>query len=146
MFRIAPPIRTMDKHGTGEYLAPRGNRKHNGIDLACAVGSEVFSPVAGTVTKLGYPYGSGTGGASDADPYRYVEVTDEMGRRHRVFYIDPNDDNINLTDLDEVDQDTIIGIVQDLTRRYEGITPHVHYEIMVGAKTSKTYIDPLEWL
>ncbi|MCK4795572.1 MAG: M23 family metallopeptidase [Desulfobacteraceae bacterium] len=117
--------RTLDIWGDGYFGAPRGTRTHNGIDYVCPAGSRVFSPCEGKVTKLGYPY-------SDDLSFRYVQIT--LGdRNHRVFYIEPT---VQVGDF--VAEGDAIGVAQDLEGRYEGITPHIHYEI----KINNEHIDP----
>jgi murein DD-endopeptidase MepM/ murein hydrolase activator NlpD len=128
--------RNADKWGQGYFNAPRdgGKRSHSGIDYYCESGAVILSPIAGKVTKLGYPYG-------DDLSFRYVEVTDKEHARHRLFYVEPS---VEVGDkIEEGDQ---IGYSQDLTTRYntpeKGPMPnHVHYEIMVG----KTHVDPEEY-
>jgi len=107
--------RGKDQQGAGHYGAPRGNRKHRGIDYACEPGSLVFSPIAGLVTKLGYPY-------SHDLSFRYVEISDSNGIRHRVFYVYPT-----VIVGDFVTKSDTIGASQKLP--YEGITQHCHYEV-----------------
>lgn len=123
---IKPPPRTADTHGMGHYHAPRGNRLHNGIDVACWAGSEVLAIHPGKVTKLGYPY-------ADKPQYRYVQVTDPNGRDFRYFYVEPG-----VRVGDDILQHEAIGIAQDLQPVYPGITPHIHVEI----KDSGDFIDP----
>ena len=128
MIKVTCPIRQPDAHGAGYFGAPRGSRKHNGIDYACYPGSEVYPTVAGTVTKLGYPYAAHT-------EYRYVEVTDTHHREHRYFYIYPS---VRVGEYVTVED--VIGKTQDLTKIYPGITNHVHYEIKHGGQ----YLNPEE--
>jgi len=107
--------RGTDKQGSGAFGASRGSRKHNGIDYCMPPDSPVYSPVRGNVTKLGYPY------AHDLS-FRYVEISDSGGIRHRVFYVLPNvmvGETVNTSD--------VIGYSQKL--HYDGIKQHVHYEI-----------------
>lgn len=111
--------RVSDCHGSGHFGASRGSRTHNGIDYTCVKGAAIASPTSGTVTKIGYPY-------KDDLSFRYVEITDSLKLRHRVFYIHPS---MHIEKGVKVTKNTIIGISQDLTGRYDGITPHVHYEI-----------------
>lgn len=122
------PIRGDDEHGSGAWHAPRGNRLHNAVDYSCLPTTEICSPVSGTVTKLGHPYG-------DDLSYRYVQITVPGGDCHRVFYVEP----ITLVGEEVIAHQTPIGIAQDLTTRYPGITNHVHYEIKRGDE----YINPL---
>ena len=37
----------------------------------------------------------------------------------------------------------VIGVAQGIEYLYDGITPHIHYEIKIGRAT---YIDPIEYL
>jgi len=117
--------RKSDKWGQGHFGAPRGDRKHNGIDYACLEGSEILSPVDGQVTKHGYPY-------ADDLSFRYVQITNGE-RKHRIFYVDP------ILPIGRIIKEgDVIGTAQDLEQRYPEITPHIHYEIMIGDK----YLDP----
>ena len=118
--------RKCDGHGCGHFGASRGSRKHNGIDLLCKPRTLVYSPIAGTVTKVGYPYG-------DDLSYRYVEISDR-GYAFRVFYVSPM-----VEKGQKVSKNTIIGEAQDLDARYQGISNHVHLEIK---NADGEFIDP----
>jgi len=129
-----------DAAGAGHFGAPRGSRTHKGQDYAATI----EAPVSGKVTKLGYPYGSGYGGAShtgEEETYRYVEITDTIERRHRVFYIQP-DPAIKVGDF--VSMGDPIGVLQAVTSRYPqypAMTVHSHYEIMLP---DGSCVDPVE--
>ena len=126
--------RGTDDWGCGDFGASRGDRTHIGEDLAANPGDEIMAPIAGTVTKLGYPYPYKTG-----FNYRYVQITDYAGRNHRVFYIDP------LVSVEmHVKENTVIGIAQDISAKFSDpkrnpMINHVHYEIL---DRSKQPIDP----
>jgi murein DD-endopeptidase MepM/ murein hydrolase activator NlpD len=124
--RRALKPRGIDAWGDGSFKAPRGKRTHKGIDYHSEVNDAVYSPVEGRVTKLGYPYKPRP---DDRIIYRYVEVTEPNGTRHRVFYIEPAVGNGIF-----VDTDTIIGLAQDIQDRYtkpgKVMKNHVHYEII----------------
>ena len=129
--RAILPLRKNDAWGSGAYGAPRGNRTHNGIDFETVAGMMILSDIVGVVTKLGYPY-------ADALEYRYVQVTDKDGYDVRYFYVDPI-----VRVGDEVNDDTIIGVAQDLHVKFdENMTQHVHFEV----KKEGQYQDPLEYL
>lgn len=118
-----------DSAGDGRFGAKRGARKHMGVDLSCFPGSVLLCSVSGTVTKHGYCY-------RDDPMWRYVEVTDSGGLRHRYFYVEP------LARIGaSVSVDDAIGVAQDITLRYpgQGMTPHIHYEVKTA---SGRYIDP----
>jgi len=131
--KIIPPIRGNDEQGSGYFGAPRGEKTHRGVDLACHKGSIVLSLTPGFVTKIGFPY----------DPsdrlkghLRYVQVTyDETN--YRYFYIYPTVKLGNTVEIDEP-----LGIVQGLTKIYHGITDHFHLEITRDG----IYLDPTKFL
>lgn len=120
-------LRGSDDWGDGSFGASRGSRKHKGIDYKAEPGDEILSPCTGKVTKIGYPYAPKPG---DKITYRYVEVTDPQGYRHRVFYIEPR---VNMAR--QLNQGVVIGTAQDISGRYhdddkEPMINHVHYEIL----------------
>jgi len=125
--RILEP-RGTDAWGDGSFKASRGGgkREHKGVDYESVPNDAVYSPVDGTVTKLGYPYNPEP---NEPITYRYVEISDSDGARHRVFYCEPSV-GMGVT----VDTSTIIGLAQDIAAKYS--TPdrvmknHVHYEII----------------
>ena len=124
-------LRGTDRWGSGAFGASRGSRTHNGLDYAACPGDLCLPVKPGTVTKVGYPY-------SDNLSFRYVEVTDEDSYRARYFYIDPA---VGLGE--EVGTDTPLGTVQSLNKRYEGITDHVHLEVIAPVGN---FIDPEEYI
>ena len=121
--------RGSDGFGSGHFGASRGPRTHNGVDLLAGTGEDIDSPVVGTITKLGYPYG-------DDLSYQYVQISVE-DYDFRVFYVEPS-----VKVGDEVTADTVIGVVQHLGSRYHGIPNHVHFEI----KKDGDYLDPTRTL
>ncbi len=134
-------IRGQDAHGSGAYLASRGvdkngrPRKHMGIDFVTLSGEMINSYCRGRVSKIGYPYNPNR--HPNKGHLRYVEVTDEKAIKVRVFYIDPL---VAVGDI--IECDTVIGVSQDLTEIYEGITQHLHFEVKKG----KNFKNPLTYL
>jgi murein DD-endopeptidase MepM/ murein hydrolase activator NlpD len=130
--QIIPIIRGRDAHGAGYFGAPRsgGARTHNGVDFVAVPNASVLAFFPGVVSKLGWVY---------SDPkkseFRYVEVTDERGCRARYMYVLPR-----VEKGDVVSAGTILGKNQKLP--YEGITPHIHFEVKRGTE----YLDPLKYL
>ena len=116
------PKRDTDEWGSGAFGASRGKRTHKGIDYACYPDTVILSPVGGVVTKLGYPYG-------DDLSFRYVEITDDQGLKHRLFYVEPG-----CEPGDEIESGDIIGTAQDIAGRYSKpdkvMKNHIHYEIL----------------
>lgn len=113
MIKLSAVQRTQDSYGNGEYQSPRGNHKHRGIDFA----PQVHAVSAGEVTKLGYPY-------ADDLSFRYVQVTDSDGFNARYFYVKPC-----VEVGDKVSAGQVLGLMQDLGKRYPNITPHYHFEV-----------------
>ncbi len=132
MLTVLPPTRNRDKYGAGYFGASRGKRTHNGVDFVVQPHQNVCAFQRGTVTKLGYPYANHL-------EYRYVEVTDARGYRCRYFYCSPI-----LAVGDVVDRGGVVGIAQDLSKLYPGITPHFHFEVVTGSP--KVYHDPFKYL
>ena len=131
------PIRA-DAAGNGKFQAPRGGRIHRGVDLACSPDIPVQCVVAGLVTKLGYPY-------EEDLIYRYVEITDRDGLRHRYMYVSPS-----VSEGDQVEAGSVIGLAQNVAKKhnsglepeYQLMIPHIHYEVWRDSGRSKTVIDP----
>lgn len=134
-------VRGSDCHGSGLYRAKRGRRKHNGTDLVCDGGTLIRACNSGTVTRAD--------GGIYADPakreWRYIEITDYLGNRVRYFYVVP----AHLPDCQTVEiglrieRGDIIGVCQGIESLYEGITPHLHFEV----KNAKgEFINPDQYL
>jgi murein DD-endopeptidase MepM/ murein hydrolase activator NlpD len=131
---IIPQIRS-DKLGSGEYLAPRGGRRHKGVDFECKAGQPFFSDVSGKVLRLGYPYSkNGIKGQ-----YRLIEIKVDSQTKAKYMYLSPlSDIKPNVS----IERGECIGYVQDLTSIYPGITNHVHFEIWVEGD----HVNPVNWL
>lgn len=121
------PQRRADKFGSGEYLAPRGHRKHQGVDFACYPGTKIISFTDGIVTKIGYPYSE-----PDRQFLHYIQISHE-GKDYRYFYVSPL-----LKVGDEVKAGDVIAISISLQKVYDGITDHVHFEV----KCNNLHLDP----
>jgi murein DD-endopeptidase MepM/ murein hydrolase activator NlpD len=118
--------RKCDARGCGHFGASRGDRQHNGVDLACMAGTLAGSPTDGMVSKIGYPY-------ADDLSFRYVEI-ESQGYAFRVFYVDPL-----VSEGQQVKRGDILGSCQSLMQRYPGITDHLHFEIK---DERGDYVDP----
>ncbi|MBI1186989.1 MAG: peptidoglycan DD-metalloendopeptidase family protein [Alphaproteobacteria bacterium] len=113
-------VRGEDAYGFGHFGASRdrGRRAHKGVDYMAAPGHTVLAPVSGTITRIGDAYRSRSG-------FHFVEVRDEThGMLVRVYYVAPT---VNVGDAITAGDE--IGTAQDLSRRYRGITNHVHVEL-----------------
>ena len=131
---VEPKIRGFDAQGSGAYLAPRGDHKHQGIDPVCKAGDLIQSVSDGKVTKLGYPYSPNN---EKKGHLRYVQVTDSNGVDVRYFYIEPM---VRLGD--RIAAMDVLGSSQDLTSIFKGITQHFHFE----TKVKGAIISPHDYL
>ncbi len=114
-------IRKTDIWGKGQFGTPRGQRTHNGLDIAVRPGQDVFAPIDGTVVRIAYPY------AKDLS-YAGVLIEGNGGHKEytiKIFYIIPS--IIMIGKMVKVGDK--IGVAQDLTRKYPGITNHIHMEV-----------------
>lgn len=140
--RIFPPTfreRGSDAQGNGAFGAPRGSRKHVGRDYAVKPGGNVSCPVEGRVSRIGQCY-------ADDPTFKLVEIHHDRGFV-RVLYVDPC-----VSPGDDVMPGQTIGLAQDLTSRYPGITNHVHMDLRLvhgvlcgrdgTAPTDALYVDP----
>lgn len=124
---IQASVRGNDVHGSGAYLASRDGGKdvHRGVDFACSEGNIVVSPMAGKVVKVGFMYADGIGAWNDRmDPFQYIDIVEsKSGYRFRFGYVRPVHDV-----GDAIKRGSGIGFVQNIARRYPGITNHIHVE------------------
>ena len=120
-------IRSHDEHGFGAYGKPRagsdnhGVKKiHEGTDFIAIPGQDIVAPTRGFVMRLKYPYGSPVKGVMFSGIF--VRSTDF---EWTLFYFDPLRAIINT----EIVRGQLIGKAQDISIKYSGITPHVHFQI-----------------
>jgi murein DD-endopeptidase MepM/ murein hydrolase activator NlpD len=121
----------MDAAGSGKYGAPRGKRKHNGIDLLVSEGQAVFAPFDGTLVRAAFPYvgdSKWTGFVlrSKANP------KEEM----KVFYAKAHANLIGK----EVTKGQEIATGQAISKRYPKLPmkDHIHIEVKIDGKA----VDP----
>ena len=113
-------LREVDKWGNGYYGASRGNRIHKGADYVCEPGQDIVAPITGIIARESRPYG---------DPewlYRYsgLIIYNEYCNL-TLFYLEP----LRYLIGTKVRMGEKIGIAQDISERYPGMTPHIHLQI-----------------
>lgn len=112
-------VRVRDAQGSGLYGARRGSRRHEGADYICEPGQAVFAPLSGTIVREAKPYDAGEfSGVLIQGTYMDV----------KMFYLTVAPELIGQI----VKRGQVIGEAQDISKKYPGITPHVHLKI-VGA-------------
>ncbi len=139
------PLRISDCHGEGHWQAPRGSRKHKGIDLCAYPGTKIRAIRSGKATKIGFPYSQDIDNTLPPDELykavqksrmRYVQITVDDSL-YRYFYLNP------LVEVgDTVEKGQVIGEVQDLMSIYKGMLNHVHFEVKYHGK----HINPMPFL
>ena len=134
-------IRGNDCHGSGAYLASRGNRKHNGIDICCESEDIVKALSSGTVTKIGFPYSQAPEADRDKKRLRYVQITDNYGIDVRYFYVSSV---VNVGEY--VYKGDMIGTNQELSHIYPGITEHWHFDVLLMTEGNKVFLNPEQYL
>ena len=72
-------IRGQDRRGAGHFGAPRGSRRHTGVDFKGTPGQTVRAILGGKVIKYGYPYHGDM-------QRRYVMIEDSRGYVARHLY------------------------------------------------------------
>ena len=104
-----------DSKGLGHHGAPRGHRKHDGVDLIVSPGQSILMPVDGIITRVSMPY---------KDDERWLGALIVNPRIEiKMWYFIPN-----LLGM-ELKAGTVIGTAQDIGEKYEGVTPHIHLRI-----------------
>jgi len=107
-----------DSKGLGHHGAPRGLRKHNGIDLLCTPNQPIKMPVAGIIVRESLPY-------KDNLEWRGVHIVSDRIEL-KLWYFLPD---LNLIGS-YVRLGDIIGYAQDISRKYSGVLPHVHLRVV----------------
>ena len=120
-----------DSQGAGNWMAPRGTRKHRAVDFSASKGQDVLSPVDG---KAFYFIGATTG-------YPIVDIIPSDASlgidKIRMLYVDRPSGVKNLSRV-QVKAGDVIGTASDLQSLKnfstalpypKGVTPHIHIQI-----------------
>ena len=120
---VGGAVRCRDGWGEGHFGAPRGARRHNGLDILAGPGAPVCSPIDALVVREACPY-------DDDAVLSGVLLRGEgthTGLELKLFYVqfDPALVGTHVRAGDP------LGQVQDLQHRYPGIANHVHLEVRI---------------
>jgi len=124
-------LRSEDAWGSGDYGAPRGSRRHRGIDLVVSPGEIILSPMDAVVVREAAPY-------EDDAAYRGLLLRglgEWIGYELKMFYLVP-------TAAGTLRAGDPLGLAQDISLKYPGITNHIHLELWHQGRT----IDPTPFL
>ncbi len=109
-------VRGTDTWGSGAYGSPRGDHLHNGVDFIAIPGQIVIMPISGLIAR-------------EARPYSHSNYSGVLIRNNHIeimmFYLEllPNIIGKWLEKGDPV------GTAQDISKKYPGITNHIHLTI-----------------
>ncbi|MEA3313037.1 MAG: hypothetical protein U9Q18_01530 [Caldisericota bacterium] len=112
-----------DSKGLGHHGAPRGYRKHNGVDFECKDGQDILMPVDGLIARISLPY-------KDDLKWKGVEIINPRVEI-KMWYFVPDFDLIGK----ELKAGEVIGMAQNIGKKYPGVTSHIHVRI--------TKVDPM---
>ena len=111
-------MRGDDDWGSGAFNAPRGERKHRGIDIITSPGEEIYCPIDGRIVRVAEPY-------DDEPRYNGLLLAGSgswEGYEIKLFYLDG-------FSLGPIEQGALMARSEDISIRYPGITNHVHLEV-----------------
>lgn len=115
--------RSTDRYGSGQFNAGRvrgGKRHHHqGLDIVAKAKEQILSPIDGDITREAIPYAPFTG--------LVIRGTGTyLGYEVKLFYVQGYRSG-------PVIKGEVIGRAEDLTKKYPGITNHVHMEVRNGS-------------
>ena len=114
-------IISSDNIGAGHFHARRTNvagsvYEHKGVDLQCVPGDKFLSPISGHISRMVRVY-------SDTADYKGI-IIENSDIQLKILYVDCEGWKYK-----DVVQGEVIGLYQDISKRYPGRGPHVHYQI-----------------
>lgn len=108
-----------DSGGDGHYGSSRTNGSkryaHKGTDFSGTPGQPVRTPISGVIKRKANPYAG--------ESYSGCLIVGKSGVC-KMFYLEPNPDLIGHF----VSKGDVIGVMQDISKKYDGVTPHVHVQ------------------
>jgi hypothetical protein len=108
----------VDSEGDGHHGAPRGSRRHKGVDFECCPNQKVLMPITGRIARLSYPY------ANDLYWKGVLIYTQRM--QIKLWYFQPMPGRVG----NHFQAGDIIGHAQDISKKYPGMDPHVHLRVV----------------
>jgi murein DD-endopeptidase MepM/ murein hydrolase activator NlpD len=120
-----------DSLGDGTFGSNRHGHKHDGVDLVADPGTPVFSPVAGYVVRLTYPY-------PGDERFHGVVLKGLDGLEVKLFYVLPS-----VAAGDRVALGQRVGTAEDVRAKYgDKMQAHVHVEYRQHGEV----LDPSKYL
>lgn len=118
---VTPQKIRNDVIGKGAFNEPRGDRKHQGIDLLANLGQYVHTPIPGKVVRYAAPY---------PEDSRFNGVLIQGSGEYaayqvKIFYIKPS-----VSPGQTLAMGSVVGTAQSIKLRYgSNALDHVHVEI-----------------
>lgn len=111
-----------DRGGSGFFGAARKKEidgrivryRHRGVDYACLPGQEVWMPFTAVIIRFKNP----------CEEYHGILFRGK-GIVGTLFYVDVPQELIGK----EMKEGEIIGVAEDVSKKYQLVTPHVHFQI-----------------
>ncbi len=120
-----------DSCGQGHFGAPRGTRKHNGVDIIITPGQAIYGPFNGSVQRHTKPY-------SDNSKYdgAWLRLDDYPHLLVKIFYFKPS-----ILAGAKFKKGDIIGYAQDISQKYtcKGMISHLHIEVFNDSSHNPTF-------
>jgi hypothetical protein len=110
-------VRDKDNWGEGRYGVSRGNRMHKGTDYICNPGQDIVTPISGKIIREAKPY-AGSHYSGVLIKGEHISI--------KMFYFTPYDGFKGRV----VKKGEAIGTAQDISEKYDRMTPHIHLEII----------------
>ena len=112
-------MRGSDEHGSGLYGASRGGiKRHSGSDFIAIPGQEVIAPCDGDVVRWKYPYAKLVEGVFFGGIF-----VRHSNYEYTMYYFEPYKSILRT----RIKKGQVIGIAQDISLKYPGIIPHIHF-------------------
>lgn len=104
---------------------------HTGLDLTVEPWGAIIAPRLGTSKRIGIAY---------PNEFRYHSLLLDLGTwEMKILYVWPY-----CSKGKTIHRGEVIGLAEDLTKRYPGVTNHVH--VMIRRKGTRRWTDPLPLL
>ena len=113
-------IRHSDRHGSGFFGAPRGDKRHKGVDfIVSPIGQTIVAPCPGDVIRIKRPYAKKVKGVLFSG--LFIRAADYT---YTLFYFEPLFEVLRT----RVEEGDILGYAQDISIKYPGMIPHIHVQ------------------
>jgi murein DD-endopeptidase MepM/ murein hydrolase activator NlpD len=130
--RFSPPLSGAlrlrnDSQGLGHFGAPRGSRKHQGIDIIAQANTLVTAPISGQIRRVTV--------YSNTPAWKGISIKNQ-NVEIKLFYVDP----IGALPA-SINRGEVVGTMQNRASNSPGMVNHLHIEVWVNGKV----VDPSDY-